>query len=117
MTVFAKPSRKKELSAERRIPPKTVTHIPLTKTSVKLFSSPTTHSYAASSDRLHLLIVSVRLLPTLSNTYLDTHRADGGRSHEEAAAQNEGRDKKKVMNKHFQQIEPQSDAEGLKTAG
>lgn len=48
-----------------------MTHVPLTKTSVKLFSSPTTHSYAASSDRLHLLIVSVRLLPTLSNTYLD----------------------------------------------
>lgn len=48
-----------------------MTHVPLTKTSVKLFSSPTTHSYAASSDRLHLLMVRVRLLPTLSNTYLD----------------------------------------------
>lgn len=48
----------------------------MTKTSVKLFSSPTTHSYAASSDRLHLLIVSVRLLPMLSKTYLDGEEED-----------------------------------------
>lgn len=44
--------------------------IPWTKTSVKLFSSPITHSYAASSARVHLLIVSFRIPPTLSKIYL-----------------------------------------------
>lgn len=44
--------------------------VPWTKTSVKLFSSPTTHSYAASSARVHLLIVSLRIPPTLSKIYL-----------------------------------------------
>lgn len=44
--------------------------IPFTKSSVKLFSSPTMQVYAASSAREQLLIVRKRLFPTLSKMYL-----------------------------------------------
>lgn len=43
---------------------------PLTNTSVKLLSSPTTHSYAASSARFVLLMVSVLRFPFASMMYL-----------------------------------------------
>lgn len=43
---------------------------PFTNNSVKLFSSPTTHSYAASSAREQWFMVSILLFPTASKIYL-----------------------------------------------
>lgn len=55
-------------------------HTPLTNTSVKHLSAPLTHSYAASSARLHLLMVRVRMFPLDSMMYLP-HK-DTVKSHE-----------------------------------
>lgn len=49
---------------------------PLMKISVKHFSSPTTHSYAASSARDVLLMVSVRTFPLVSMMYLKKGKID-----------------------------------------
>lgn len=43
---------------------------PFTNNSVKLFSSPTTHSYAASSAREQWFMVRILLFPTASKIYL-----------------------------------------------
>lgn len=48
----------------------------MTNTSVKHLSSPTTHSYAASSARLVLLMVSVLIFPFASMIYLETRQTE-----------------------------------------
>lgn len=53
--------------------------VPFTKTSVKHLSSPITHSYAASSARVVLLMVSVRMFPFVSIKYLGNSTREVGR--------------------------------------